>query len=109
MANKSSRQLTRILISLVFLVSGSEAVYRVISQFVQSFELSAILAGAAGILMFLTGLFGLMKNKLTVCRILAVIVCILNAASFVTGLLALSFNTSALTTAILAWVYFDCT
>ena len=109
MANTSSKRLTRILISLVFLVSGGEAVWRVLSQFVQSLELSAILAGAAAILMFLTGLLGLMKNKITVCRILAVIVCILNAATFITGLLALSFNTSALTTAILAWVYFDCT
>ena len=109
MANTSSKRLTRILISLVFLVSGGEAVWRVLSQFVQSLELSAILAGAAGILMFLTGLFGLMRRKIIVCRILAVIVCILNAATFITGLLALSFNTSALTTAILAWVYFDCT
>ena len=40
--------------------------------------------------------------------VLAVIVCVLSAANFITGLLGLSFQTQMLVQALLAWVYFDC-
>ena len=109
MASKSTNNATRILISLIFLVTGAEAVWGLIQAFLNSFEIAVILGGASGILMFITGIFGLMKSKAKVCRVLGIIICILNAAVFIQGLLALNFATSALTTAILAWVYFDCT
>ena len=71
--------------------------------------LAVALASVVGVLMFITGIVGLCKVNITVCRVLAVIVCILSAATFITGLLALNFQTQMLVQALLAWVYFDCT
>ena len=104
---KAKSKLTRILISLVFIAYGIDSVIRALESLLD-FDIAGILACAVGVLMFITGIMGLLKAKPQVCKILAVIVCVLSAANFITGLLGLSFQTQMLVQALLAWVYFDC-
>ena len=108
MAKKGKAQLTRILISLVFIAFGLDSVIRTLELLLE-FDVSGILSCAVGVLMFVTGIMGLFKVKIDICRVFAVIVCILSAANFITALLQPSFQTQMLVQAILAWVYFDCT
>ncbi|MBQ8140830.1 MAG: hypothetical protein IJ038_03940 [Clostridia bacterium] len=102
------KNLTKILISLVFIAFGIDSVVRAF-EFLLDLEIGGILSCALGLVMFITGIVGLCKVKADVCRVLAIIVCILSAASFIMGLLSLSFQTQMLVQALLAWVYFDCT
>ncbi len=108
MAKKKTANLTKILISLVFIAFGLDSVIRAF-ELLLDLDIGGILSSALGLLMFVTGVVGLCKVKVQVCRVLAVIVCILSAASFIMGLLSLSFATQMLVQALLAWVYFDCT
>ncbi|MBE6556667.1 MAG: hypothetical protein E7664_02850 [Ruminococcaceae bacterium] len=103
--SKNSKDLTRILISLIFLAYGIDGFIAAL-QSLADFNIAGVLACALGVLMFITGILGLCrKNK--VCRILGVIICVLSAAQFVMGLLGLSFGTQLLVQALLAWIYFD--
>ncbi len=104
---KNKANLTRILISIVFIAYGIDSVIRALESLLD-FDIAGILACAVGVLMFITGIMGLFKIKIQACRIMAVIVCVLSAANFITGLLGLSFQTQMLVQALLAWVYFDC-
>lgn len=106
--SKGKAQLTRILISLVFIAFGIDSVIRAL-ELLLDLDIAGILSSATGLLMFTTGIMGIFKVKINVCRVLAIIVCVLSAANFITGLLALSFQTQMLVQALLAWVYFDCT
>ena len=101
------KNLTRPLISLVFIAYGIDSVVRAFG-FLLDFEIGGVLSCALGLLMFIMGVVGLCKVRANVCKVLAVIVCILSAASFIMGLLSLSFGTQMLVQALLAWVYFDC-
>lgn len=105
---KKNANLTKILISLVFIAFGIDSVIRAL-ELLLSLDIGGVISCALGVLMFITGIVGLCKVKIEVCRVLAVIVCILSAANFITGLLSLSFQTQMLVQALLAWVYFDCT
>ena len=105
---KKTANLTKILISLVFIAFGIDSVIRAL-ELLLSFDIVGVLSCALGVIMFITGILGLCRVKIQVCRVLAIIVCILSAATFITGLLALSFQTQMLVQALLAWVYFDCT
>ena len=110
MSKKS--KLTRNLISLIFIAYGIDSVVRVLLELADLDLGSAVavaIASVVGVLMFVLGLMGLFKAKIETCRIIAVIVCILSAAAFLMGLLALSFQTQMLVQALLAWIYFDCT
>ena len=111
MASKASKDLTRILISLIFLVNGAQVSYAVLGSFLDSLSLQSILTipAACGIAMLLIGILGFFKGKVKICRILGIIVCVLNAAAFIQALLGLTFDASSLTMALLSWIYFDCT
>ena len=101
------KNLTKTLISLVFIAYGIDSVVRAFG-FLLDLEIGGIISCALGLLMFITGVVGLCKVKTDVCKVLAVIVCILSAASFIMGLMSLNFGTQMLVQALLAWVYFDC-
>ena len=105
---KKNAKLTRVLISLVFIAYGLDSVIRALGLLLE-LDIAGMISCALGLIMFITGIVGLCKVKIEVCRVLAVIVCVLSAANFITGLLALSFQTQMLVQALLAWVYFDCT
>ena len=104
---KNKANLTKILISLVFIAYGIDSFIRAL-EYLLNLEIVGILSCAVGVLMFITGVMGLFKVKIQACRIMAVIVCVLSAATFITGLLSLSFQTQLLVQALLAWIYFDC-
>lgn len=106
--SKKTANLTKILISLVFIAYGIDSVIRAL-ELLLDFDILGIMSCALGVLMFITGIVGLCKVKKEVCRVLAVIVCVLSAATFITGVMSLSFQTQMLVQALLAWVYFDCT
>ena len=105
---KNTANLTRVLISLVFIAYGIDSFIRAL-EFLMDLEIGGILSCAVGVLMFITGIMGLFKVKKEACRVMAVIVCVLSAANFITALLGLTFQTQMLVQALLAWVYFDCT
>lgn len=110
MAGTNSK-LTRILISLAFIALGLDPVINAIRTLfdggIESF-LSFILSALLGVLMFVTGVLGLLKTKISVCRVLGVFICVLAGANFITGLLNSGFQTMMLVEAILGFVYFDC-
>ena len=103
----SKGKLTRILISVVFIALGLDSAIRAFELLLE-LDIGGILASALGIFTFITGVIGLLKIKITVCKVFAVIVGVLAAANFINALLALSFATNMLVLALLAWVYFDC-
>ena len=101
---------TRILISIIFVALGIGSIIPAL-QSLLAFDLGGVIACSLGILMFALGLLGLFKGSIKACRVIAVIVCVLSAASFVMTVAAgsLSGITTTLVWAILAWVYFDLT
>ena len=103
---KNKANLTRIVISLVFIAYGLDSVIRAL-EFLKDLEIAGILSCAVGVLMFITGVMSLFKAKIQACRVMAVIVGVLSAATFITGLLSLDFQTQMLVQALLAWIYFD--
>lgn len=106
MAKKGS--FTRVLISIIFIALGIGSVIPAFESLLE-FDISGVVACSLGILMFVLGILGLFKGSIKVCRIIAVIVCVLSAASFIMTLVggSLAGVTTTLVWAILAWVYFD--
>ena len=107
----TKKKVTRILISIIFIVYGIQALIPIIGElahFDVGGALMMILGSAVAILMLVTGLFGLFGASIKVVRVLAVIVCILCAAKFVLALAGGSFPLELLIQALLAWIYFDC-
>ena len=116
----TKKQITRILISIIFIVYGAQAlvpIIRELAHFDISGALMMIIGSAVAILMLLTGIFGLSGASIKVVRVLAVIVCVLCAAKFVLTLLSAnillaltggSLPIELLVQALLAWIYFDC-
>ncbi len=110
MAGAKSK-LTRILISVAFIALGLDPVITAIKTLVGSgisSFMTVLLGMALGILMFVTGVLGLLRTKVIVLRVLGVIICVLAGANFITGLFSSGFQTLMLVEAILGWVYFDC-
>ena len=72
-------------------------------------DLNGVLSCSLGVLMFVLGILGLFKASIKACRVIAVIVCVLSAASFVMSVLggSLAGITTTLVWALLAWIYFD--
>ena len=102
----SKRNITRVLVSIIFIAFGVDSVGRAFESLLE-FDLVGVLACSVGLLMFVLGVFGILKNKIRVCRVLAVIVCILSAANFAVALAGGAFATQMLVQALLAWIYFD--
>lgn len=102
------RNVTRILISIIFIAYGVSSVITAIRAMF-GLDLALVLGCALGILMFATGICGLFGVKIKVCRVLGVIVCILSALKVAVALAGGAFAVDCLVQALLAWIYFDCT
>ena len=104
----SKRNVTRVLISIIFIAYGVGAVLDALKAAL-TLDVGTVLACALGILMFITGIFGLFRTQIKACRVLGVIICILAALKFAMGLAGGTFEVDLLVQALLAWIYFDCT
>ena len=107
---KSSNDLTRVLISIIFIALGTSSVISAVQGLV-SLDLNIGIATALGILMFITGIISFC-GKMVACRVLGVIICILSVIMFVLSLpsatlSALQAPALYLTQALLAWLFFD--
>lgn len=106
MAKKGS--FTRILISIIFIALGVGSVIQALESLLE-LDLGGVLSCSLGVLMFVLGILGLFKASIKACRVIAVIVCVLSAASFIMSVVngSLAGLTTTLVWAILAWIYFD--
>ena len=107
---KSSNNLTRSLISIIFIALGTSSVISAVQGLV-TLNLNIGIATALGILMFVTGVVSFCK-KMVACRVLGVIVCLLSVAMFVLSLPSATLGSLQgpalyLTQALLAWLFFD--
>ena len=102
------KNVTRILISIIFIVYGISSVFTAFDALLR-LDILGVLGCALGLLMFAMGFFGFIKSQITVCRVLGVLVCILSAINFAVALSGGVFDVQSLSTALLAWIYFDCT
>ena len=98
MAKKSSHDLGRIIISIIYIVLGAGSLIAIVNA-VKNFDVWAILACVGGAVMFFAGLLGLFNAKPGICRILGLIVFVLAAISFVKAIIAGAF------TSFMTWVY----
>ncbi len=104
----TKKNVTRVIISIIFIAYGISSVFSAFEALLE-LDFAGILGCALGLLMFVTGLFGLVKTKIKVCRVLGVIICILSALEFALALVGGAFAVQPLVQALLAWLYFDCT
>ena len=102
------KNVTRILISIIFIAYGVSSVVTAIMAML-GLDLAVVLGCALGILMFTTGICGLFGVQIKICRIFGVIVCILSALNFALALADGRFDVQSMVQALLAWIYFDCT
>ena len=103
----SKKNITRVLISIIFIAYGVSSVLTAIKALL-SLELAAVLGCALGILMFVTGILGILRTKIKICRILGVIICILSALKFAMALAGGAFAVDCLVQALLAWKMLLC-
>ena len=113
-----SKNLTRILISIIFLALGTSSVISTFEDLVTSslqdlltLNLDLSIATILGVLMFVTGIISFC-GKMVACRVLGVIICILSVVLFVLSLPSYTLSTLQgpalyLTQALLAWLFFD--
>lgn len=106
----SANNLTRVLISIIFIALGTSSVISVLQDLI-TLNLNIGIAGALGILMFITGILSFCK-KMVACRVLGVIICILSIIMLVLSLPSATLGSLQgpalyLTQALLAWLFFD--
>ncbi len=104
----SKRNVTRILISIIFIAYGVSSVIQALHALLE-LDLGGVLACALGVVMFITGVLGLFRTQIKICRVLGVVICVLSALKFALALAGGGFLVDALVQALLAWLYFDCT
>ncbi len=104
----SKKNVTRVIISIIFIAYGISSVFAALDALL-NLDFAGILGCALGVIMFVTGIFGLVKSQIKVCRVLGVIICILSALEFALALAGGAFVVQSLVQALLAWLYFDCT
>ncbi len=104
---KSKKKMTRIPISIIFVLYGATTLIGGFEALL-TLELSCILSFAWGILMFLSGAFGLIGKSKKLCRTMAIVICVLAALNFVLALVRGRFDHQTLVYALLSWIYFDC-
>ncbi len=102
------KNVTRVIISIIFIAYGISSVFTALEALLD-LDFAGILGCALGVLMFVTGLFGIVKANIKVCRACGVIICILSALEFAMALVGGVFLVNSLVQALLAWLYFDCT
>ena len=109
MAKKSSHDLGRIIISIIYIVLGAGALIAAVQAIASLDVVWAVIGCAGGVVMFFAGLLGLLNAKPGLCRILGLIVFVLAAISFVKAVLAGAFTSLTtwlyLAEAILAWYF----
>ncbi len=103
-----NKNATRVIISIIFVAYGVDGFIRAVKELL-TLDLLGVVSCALGVLMFITGIFGIFKNYIKVCRALGVIICVLSAFNFFMALAGGAFATQMLVQALLAWIYFDCT
>ncbi len=101
------KDVTKIIISIIFIAYGISSVFTAFEALLD-FNIGGIVGCALGLLMFVTGIFGLFTSQVKVCRVLGVFVCILAVLEFGIALAGGAFVVDALVQALLAWLYFDC-
>ncbi len=106
----SKNNLTRILISIIFIALGTSSVISALQGLV-TLSLSIGIATVLGILMFVTGIISFC-GKMVACRVLGVIICILSTAMFIMSLPSCTLSqlqvpAMYLCQALLAWLFFD--
>lgn len=106
----SSANLTRVIISIIFIALGASSVIASI-QAALTLDAAGIVASALGVLMFITGIISFC-GKMVACRVCGVIICILSIVDLVmvfigSGISNLDALALPLTQALLAWLFFD--
>ncbi len=104
----SKKNITRVIISIIFIAYGVSSVFTALDALLD-LDMAGILSCTLGLLMFVTGLFGIVRTNIKVCRVCGVIICVLSALEFAMALVGGSFVVNSLVQALLAWLYFDCT
>ena len=102
-----NKNATKIIISIIFIAYGVDGFIRAFQELL-TFDILGVVSCALGVLMFITGILGLLKGQIKICRALGVVICILSAFNFVLALAGGSFATQMLVQALLSWIYFDC-
>ncbi len=112
--NKVTRNIFRIIISLVFIVVGlSSAIPASCGIIAHPFDIQiyAVTGLAFDIIMFLAGVLGLFRMKRTACIVFAVIIFVGFTVSAVTGLIggaSVPAVIFAAAKALVAWLYIGC-
>lgn len=107
-------KLTKVLISIIFIALGLGSVIdAVMNIFDGRFDALLGIDCVLGVLMFILGILGVFGSSLKVCRVIAVIVCLLSITIFVITVftfdlaIILGGITTTFAWALLAWIYFD--
>ncbi len=102
----------RIVISLIYIVMGIDALVPSVRSALQSaleLDLIGILTASVGILMLLAGLFGILDVKRGVCRAMGIFIFVVSAFMFVWALLkGQGYQRDGLIGAALAWLFILC-
>lgn len=106
----AKNNLTRILISIIFIALGTSSVISALAGLV-TFNLNIGIATLLGILMFVTGIISFC-GQIVACRVCGVIICILSTAMFIMSLPSCTLSQLQapalyLSQALLAWLFFD--
>lgn len=102
---KSTKNVLRVIISIVYIVWG---IYSPISaiQAIISLNVGAIVSAAVGVLTLLAGIFGLIGVKKGKCRAFGIIIFIFSVVAAVLALPTIATN--SIINAILAWLFIIC-
>jgi hypothetical protein len=109
-----SRNLLRVIVSLVFIALGLLSAIPGVLGMVKALpaiHLYTVLAVAFDVVMFLAGMLGLMKMKKSVCVVLSIIIFVGFSVSAVSAILANAgvFDVAfTIAKAIVAWFYIGC-
>ena len=98
----TTRGLTRVLISILYIVWGIMAPISAIKALL-ALDLSGIVTAAVGVLMLIAGFFGLLGIKRAKVRTFGVVILIAAIVSIVLALPTLNFI--SIITAVLAWLF----
>lgn len=94
----------RVVISIIYIALGIGSVFSALSALL-ALDLIGILTSAVGVIMFLAGLFGLLKVRTAICRTFGIIIFIAAGFTFVWSLIKGNFQIMPLVQALLAWLF----
>ena len=104
---KSTKNLLRIIISVIYIIWGIAAPVTAIKA-ILAFNISAIIDAAVGVLTLLAGIFGLLGIKSAKCKLFGLIIFAGAAVSFVLSILGGAISWSAIVSGVLAWFFIAC-